>query len=674
MGSLIRRTGILFLAVLMLCTPPALASSFQADLDGIDQAAKSVLMLEVYDDHDKLIATGSGFVAFDNFTLVTNHHVIEDADWIMAISDSGKKYMVPNVIDADESKDIALLEFFSPTDLVPLTLYGGGPLRRAEPVVAIGSPQGVTNTVSLGNISALYEEEGVSIIQFTAPISHGSSGGALFNNRGEVIGITSATFIDGQNMNLAVDIAEVIELHQKSAGKTRIAMGDFVKGAVSDPWPTNTPAPKLAAVTEVRAAAIQGGILLTWDAVEDAEQYRVYRSVSPNAGFSLMGTVRECTYSDLAVENGKTYYYKVSCISGLTISKMSPAVEVLASAQAGVKTPEPDVTPAPGSKLPPPQNVKAVWTDNGVYLSWNGVLDATGYFVYRSDSQGGAFQPLGSVSGTFFTDTKVSYDHPYFYKVVSVQGLKLSDMPEASAGINPKYTLSKDMAVPRNLKVKTNAQSATVTWSAVKDIKRYVVFRATDAKGEYIEIATVSDAKYTDQGVSSGKTYYYKVRSLSGSLMSDLSKYVTAKVPKPTPTPRPTKTPKPTPTPFREPKYPLEFGTDGYIEKYQGYPRLNPGIKNVSGQKTVDGFTLTYYCTNIYGDKIKRYGFGDYLTEYTYTKTIKPGKSTYPGYVLLEGYDSVQQVYVAITKIHTADGRTITIPETEWVYYYWTME
>lgn len=194
------------------------ADSFSFDPAAIEQAAKSVLMLEVFDADNQLIATGSGFVAFDNRTLITNHHVIEDAEWMMGNSDSGDQYIVNKILIVDQEKDIAICRFMSPTDLSPLPLNTDGELKRAERIVAIGSPIGITNTVSLGNISALYNDQTTSLIQFTAPISHGSSGGALFDDCGEVIGVTSGSYAETQNLNVAVHISEVTNLYQEWNG------------------------------------------------------------------------------------------------------------------------------------------------------------------------------------------------------------------------------------------------------------------------------------------------------------------------------------------------------------------------------------------------------------------------------------------------------------------------
>ncbi len=203
------------IAVILLAGMCAYASGFSQDPDRIEQAAKSVLMLEIYDRQGRLIATGSGFVAFDSGTLVTNYHVIEDAYRILAISDDDQSFSITKVFCADEETDIAILGFENKTTLEPLTLWADENLKRGAAVVAIGSPKGRKNTVSKGDIGAISTDMGVLMIQFTAPISHGSSGGALFNDEGKVIGITSATLkAESQNINFAVHSAVVKAMYQ----------------------------------------------------------------------------------------------------------------------------------------------------------------------------------------------------------------------------------------------------------------------------------------------------------------------------------------------------------------------------------------------------------------------------------------------------------------------------
>lgn len=81
---------------------------------------------------------------------------------------------------------------------------------RGQRVVAIGSPLGLFNSVSDGIISGFRKIRDVDMIQFTAPISNGSSGGAVLNMYGEVVGISTAGIDAGQNLNLAVSYEDII--------------------------------------------------------------------------------------------------------------------------------------------------------------------------------------------------------------------------------------------------------------------------------------------------------------------------------------------------------------------------------------------------------------------------------------------------------------------------------
>ncbi len=202
-----------FLIVPML----AGAEGFHTNLAAIDEAANSVLYIEVYDRKGNMMASGSGFCAFDANTLVTNHHVIEDSSYLIVYTDDNESFRVDTIYAASEDNDLALLQFDNTLGIVPLPICTTtSELFRGEPVVAIGSPEGYQNTVSTGIISAFRTEEVFREIQFTAPISSGSSGGALFNDNGEVIGVTYATLKKGQNLNYSIDISYAISLYDAS--------------------------------------------------------------------------------------------------------------------------------------------------------------------------------------------------------------------------------------------------------------------------------------------------------------------------------------------------------------------------------------------------------------------------------------------------------------------------
>lgn len=200
--------------------------SFSHDPDAIEKAADSVFMLEIYSSDQEKIGVGSGFVALEKNIIVTNYHVIEGGAYIIAISDDGEQYLLTEICIADQQNDIAMLHLQNDHNVEPLVLDAQYVLKRAQPVVAIGSPAGLMNTISIGNISAFYQKDGKDWIQFTAPISSGSSGGALFNDEGNVIGITTATYTSAQNINMAVKAEDVAELYKKWDGHTFRSMND----------------------------------------------------------------------------------------------------------------------------------------------------------------------------------------------------------------------------------------------------------------------------------------------------------------------------------------------------------------------------------------------------------------------------------------------------------------
>ncbi|MBQ2027981.1 MAG: trypsin-like peptidase domain-containing protein [Clostridia bacterium] len=222
---------------------------FKDDYDAIETAADSMFLVEVYNGKDRLIATGSGFVAFDEHYFVTNHHVIEDAAYLKVYDDDSDKtsYTLTRLLNVDKDKDIAILDFPDGKNYRSLPIGQTASLKRGQPVVVIGSPQGEKNSVSNGIISNTYMEDGCMVIQFTAAISPGSSGGALFNDQGQVIGLVYAKHKEGENMNYAVDIEEVEKLYKK-IDHTSALLSQYNKTTTSKPTatpkPTKTPTPK----------------------------------------------------------------------------------------------------------------------------------------------------------------------------------------------------------------------------------------------------------------------------------------------------------------------------------------------------------------------------------------------------------------------------------------------
>ena len=188
--------------------------SFQHDPDAIEETANSVFYVEVYDGQDTCLGTGSGFVTFDEHLFVTNQHVIEGATYLKIFDDDNNVFFLDRVAVSDEANDVAILFFPEGKQYRSLdqnaSMEG---LKRGQPVVTMGSPKGFAGTVSTGIISALPTIGGRDFIQTSAPISHGSSGGCMFDDHGKVIGINSYGIDDGQNINFAIPIGMAQRLY-----------------------------------------------------------------------------------------------------------------------------------------------------------------------------------------------------------------------------------------------------------------------------------------------------------------------------------------------------------------------------------------------------------------------------------------------------------------------------
>lgn len=166
--------------------------------------AASIVMIEVHNQLGDVLGIGSGIMIGKEGYILTNHHVVNKGwYYCVRIENDEEVYRTNEVIKYNSVMDLAVIRIAK--TLSPLPVYkGGNKLVRGQKVVAIGSPLGLFNSVSDGIISGFRVMDNVDVIQFTAPISHGSSGGALLNMYGEVIGISSAGIDSGQNINLAV--------------------------------------------------------------------------------------------------------------------------------------------------------------------------------------------------------------------------------------------------------------------------------------------------------------------------------------------------------------------------------------------------------------------------------------------------------------------------------------
>jgi S1-C subfamily serine protease len=194
--------------------PPKTAErELRKDIPTIAKAANGAIVSIVMSDKDgQPIAQGTGFLVSKDGRILTNYHVIAQGSSAVVKLPDGAFFLVDGVLAFDKARDVALIKAHG-DDFRTLALGNSDQLGVGDEVVAIGSPEGLESTVSNGIVSAIRaDEEKGKLLQISAPISHGSSGGPLFNMAGEVVGITSSGIEEGENLNFAIPINDAKKL------------------------------------------------------------------------------------------------------------------------------------------------------------------------------------------------------------------------------------------------------------------------------------------------------------------------------------------------------------------------------------------------------------------------------------------------------------------------------
>ena len=206
----------------------------EAHKNNIEVNRKAIATIVAYDKDGKAVAQGSGVFINATGLLVTNYHVVQGSDIGKTVAklSTGAFYYLRGIGGLDKKADIALLQFDATETPHIKGMGDSDALLSGQKVIVIGSPLNLENSISEGVIAnparLLY---GLKFIQFTAPVSPGSSGGGLFDSHGKAIGITSASLRDenntAQNLNLAIPINLVKEASTGSTKKLTEESPDY---------------------------------------------------------------------------------------------------------------------------------------------------------------------------------------------------------------------------------------------------------------------------------------------------------------------------------------------------------------------------------------------------------------------------------------------------------------
>ena len=248
----------------------------------------------------------------------------------------------------------------------------------------------------------------------------------------------------------------------------------------------------------------QGRPTLKWNAVTGAAKYEVYRARSRSGEYIKYSTVTGTSYTNTSyIENGNTYYYKVRALkSDGTAGAWSSIVSVTYRAASTGTLSAPAVTGGNDSQGRPT-------------LKWNAVSGAAKYEVYRARSLNGDYIKYSTVTGTSYTNTSyIENGNTYYYKVRALKSDGTAGAWSSVVSVTYKQTLPAPTVTGGN-----DAQGRpTLTWKAVSGAAKYEVYRARSKDGTYTKYSTTTGTAYTNSSyLTSGATYYYKVRALDAN-------------------------------------------------------------------------------------------------------------------------------------------------------------
>ena len=244
----------------------------------------------------------------------------------------------------------------------------------------------------------------------------------------------------------------------------------------------------------------QGRPTLKWKAVSGAAKYEVYRARSKDGDYIKYSTVTGTSYTNTSyIESGNTYYYKVRALkSDGTAGAWSSIVAVTYKQTLSA----PAVTGGNDAQGRPT-------------LTWKAVTGAAKYEVYRARSRSGDYIKYSTVTGTSYTNTSyIENGNTYYYKVRALKSDGTAGAWSSVVSVTYKQTLSAPAVTGGN----DSQGRPTLTWKAVSGAAKYEVYRARSKDGTYTKYSTTTGTAYTNSSyLTSGATYYYKVRALDAN-------------------------------------------------------------------------------------------------------------------------------------------------------------
>ena len=255
----------------------------------------------------------------------------------------------------------------------------------------------------------------------------------------------------------------------------------------------------LGTVINAKAATTDFNVItLTWNAVTDASGYEIFRSVGVNGGLTLYKTVTDATYVDTGLLSGTTYYYRIRAYRTVGETKV----------YGGLTGTIYSTTRTLGTVM----NAKAVLgAYDSIDVTWNAVVDATGYEIFRSMGVNGGLTLYDTTTVPSFTDTNLTTGTPYYYRM---RAYRLVGESKVYGGLTGTVSATPTLGTVVNATaVAVNPVSIGLTWNAVPGATGYEIFRSVGVNGGLTLYRTITEVSYTDTGLVTNTSHYYRIRA-----------------------------------------------------------------------------------------------------------------------------------------------------------------
>ncbi len=239
-------------------------------------------------------------------------------------------------------------------------------------------------------------------------------------------------------------------------------------------------------VKSISASAVTNGAYITWEALEKADSYEVFRKTADDTSWTSLGKVKVNKYTDTAMASGVVYYYMVKAYNGVNVSEMTAApakIKILATPTGIVKN-----------------------VNSGIQITITPVDGAEGYVIQKKVN--GVFKTIKTLAAneTVYVDTDVKVENQYTYRVYATS----SDIDSFAYELGTILRLG----CPKIVSASNLVPGITMTWTPIDDAVGYEVLRKAEGQSDWEVIAKVTETTYVDALVENDTVYTYTISAL----------------------------------------------------------------------------------------------------------------------------------------------------------------